>query len=145
MAKSRKARDLSEAVREGVQSLLKQKITSASNVADEVERVAIAIGKKPATLRSLLYEGKGGFDLMVAALIVAYDLNENTLDRFLEDLKGYLRKISPVSQSDKNWSELDALLSETEKVHWTEVMKAVNKIELTLANKSDIKKRSSNK
>ena len=73
---------------------------------------------------------------MVAALIVSYDIDRDHIDSFFEDLKIYLRKVSPSSPVDKNWQDLDNVLSDREKLHWTEVMKAVSKIELTLQSKT---------
>ena len=108
----------------------------SENVGAEFKRIAEVLRKKPKTIQSLIYEGKGGFDLMIAALIVSYDLDKNHIDEFFKDLKIYLKKISPSSLADKNWQALDSILSDREKLHWTEVMKAVSKIELTLQSKT---------
>ena len=129
------ARSIAEPVRKAIQSLLRQRVSASENVGAEFKRIAKALRKQPKTIQSLIYEGKGGFDLMIAALIVSYDLDKNYIDEFFEDLKIYLRKISPPSLADKNWQTLDSLLSDREKLHWTEVMKAVSKIELTLQSK----------
>ena len=130
------AQRIAEPVRRAIQSLLKQRVSASENVGAEFKRIAEVLRKKPKTIQSLIYEGKGGFDLMIAALIVSYDLDKNYIDEFFKDLKIYLKKISPSSLADKNWQALDSILSDREKLHWTEVMKAVSKIELTLQSKT---------
>lgn len=132
------AQQIAEPVRKAIQLLLKQRVSASDNVGAEFERIAAALKKKPKTVQSLIYEGKGGFDLMIAALIVSYNIDIDHIDEFFKDLKVHLRKISPSSPADKNWQDLDGVLSDREKLHWTEVMKAVNKIELTLQSKKKI-------
>lgn len=129
---------IAEPVAKALLLLFKQRVRHLAKSEDrgrinkELDRIAEIIKKRPKTLQSLMYENRGGFALRVAAVIVAYDIKPGQIEQFFEDLKLYLPKISPAKKSDLNWSELDHLVSENEKVNWTEAIKVLKRLELRL-------------
>ena len=126
------AEKMARPVGKALQLILKHQVASAPNVGNEIERIATALNRKPKTIQSLIYENKGGFSLRVAAVIKAFDLSEEQIEAFFENLTNHLKKINPIKQSDKNWIELDPILSEAEKCNWTEAIKVLKQLELKL-------------
>ncbi|MFW7379516.1 MAG: hypothetical protein ACOH5I_11955 [Oligoflexus sp.] len=112
------ARQIAEPARRAAQALLRECLKTQA----ERKRVAETLGKSLRTINSLIYEGKGGFDLMIAGLIVAYRLDENSLELFVESFNQFLRSEYTVSNLDKRWQALDKLMSEKEKERWIIVM-----------------------
>jgi 23S rRNA maturation mini-RNase III len=112
------AKDIAEPVRELMRSLLKEQLKTI----DSRKRVAEALGKSPSTLNSLLYQGKGGFDLMVSALIVALELDDASLMGFLDQIKQTVRESVPASAADKRWFALSEFIDEAEKERWVSVI-----------------------
>ena len=53
------AQSIAEPVRKAIQLLLKQRVSASDNVGAEFERIAAILKKKPKTIQSLIYEGKG--------------------------------------------------------------------------------------
>ncbi len=123
------AEKLADPIREMMRLLLKQKLSSK----DDRLRISNAIGKSLRTLESFMYEGKGGFDTAIAALIVAYDMNENNLKELMENVKAALKRDNPKIEADRLWYGLEAQgYTDKEKANWARVMGAVKKLELRL-------------
>ena len=131
-----KTKKMVNPVVQALQSLLKQRITSADNVGKEIQRVANVIKRKPETIQSLIYGNKGSLGLRVAVLMTAFHLKNDEVQDFFRNLEVYLNKITPMKQSDKNWAELDSILSEKEKCYWTEAIKVLKRLEQKLKKDS---------
>ena len=126
------AETIAEPVAKALQILLRQRVTSAPNVGKEIERIAEKLKKAPKTIQSLIYENRGGFALRVAAVIVAYNLEQSQVSSFFEDLSTHLKKISPVKKSDKKWFGLDEIMPEKEKVDWATAIEVLKKLDYRL-------------
>ncbi|MDQ3232372.1 MAG: hypothetical protein M3Q07_11170 [Pseudobdellovibrionaceae bacterium] len=118
--KKRDAKEIAEPVRSLLVELLKEQLKTT----ETKNRVAKVLGKSPSTLNSLLYQGKGGFDLIVSALIVAMQIDEDFLlslrDRFRQEVQGGL----PISDVDARWKALDKWIDEDEKGRWLSAIEA---------------------
>ena len=113
-----KAFELAMPLRLVAQKLLQERLKDKNQRA----KVAKALGKSIKTVEAALYQGRGGFDTLAAALIVAYDLEDRELEAFVKDLSQALKELEGGSEADKLWRELDKYFSEEEKVHWAKVM-----------------------
>ncbi|RYZ60499.1 MAG: hypothetical protein EOP07_00465 [Proteobacteria bacterium] len=112
------AKQIAEPAREALRNLLKGILkTQSSRIF-----VAESLGKSVRTINSLIYEGKGGFDLMLAALIVIHKLREEDITAFFKSINNYPKTQNILSESDRRWAALDDLMSESEKIKWTLVM-----------------------
>ena len=118
-----KAKHIIEPISKALLEILKEQITNAKSVGGEIKRIAHAIDRKPETIKALIYANKGSLTLKMATLIKAFHLEDEQIQSFFEDLENYLKKITPLKESDKGWMELGSILSENEKSCWIESIK----------------------
>ena len=81
--------------------------------------MAKALGKSPGAVGGMLYQARGGFDTLIAAVIIAYDLDEDAIEGFLSSA---VKHVQNRSKADKKWEENDKYYSEQEKLNWATIM-----------------------
>lgn len=120
--KSDSVRNLSAPLRKAGQGLLRELLpTQASR-----QEIAEALGISMRSINSLLYEGKGSLDLIVACLIKASALKDKDVKRILALVSDHLHTAHPVVESDRRWRQL--AFSEEEKLRWILVMELYSKV-----------------
>ncbi|MBC8553348.1 MAG: hypothetical protein H8D23_27320 [Candidatus Brocadiales bacterium] len=126
--KTAKAKEIAQPFRKVAQMLLKEKLKIRAHRA----RVAQALGKAENTIENTIYQGKGGFDTLIAALMVAYDLEDASFENMYLDLKIALKKLQERSDADKKWDSNDKYYSEMEKLNWATVMELYGELNQNL-------------
>ena len=91
-------------------------------------------GKSVGSINSLLYEGKGGFDLMIAAVISLYDLNSSALQALLDEFQAFIIKEKGNREIDRRWFNLP--ISEEDRFHWLSVIEVLSKLDYSLQKKA---------
>jgi hypothetical protein len=86
-------------IAEGLRSVLQDMLRGFVRDKAERERLAKVIGRTPAHIKQMIYQGEGGLDSWVKAFAYYYKIDLNGLD----SLKTNLRKKVPVAQSDELW------------------------------------------
>ena len=124
---STQAYKTAEPVRKFLQEILKDRIKTKS----ERETIAKKLGKSVGAVNSLLYEGKGGFDLMIAAFLTIHNLKEASLKSFFLDFKEFLQSRTGHPHSPSR--EFNALeISDEEKMHWISVIRVLSDLNYSL-------------
>ncbi len=86
-------------IADGLRSLLQEVLRDFVRDKSEREQLAKVIGRTPAHIKQMIYQGEGGLDSWVKAFAYYYKIDLNHLDGIRVDL----RKKSPVAESDKVW------------------------------------------
>lgn len=120
--KSDRVRDLSAPLRKTGQDLLKDLLPTQVLRQEIADSLDISVR----SINSLLYEGKGSLDLIVACLIKAYSLKDKDIKRILASLKDHLHANHPISEADRRWHQLP--FDEAQKLHWVTVMELYEKV-----------------
>ena len=129
---SKKKYKMAEPFRAALQLILRTKIKTKS----EREYIAKTLNVALQTINNALYEGKGGFDLLVSMLVVSYKMEDVPPEKLAGDVKTYLRKNRAASPTDQMKNELDRWMTQEEQFHWFQVGKAMKQLELSIMPKS---------
>jgi hypothetical protein len=98
-------------IAEGLRSVLQDMLRGFVRNKTERERLAKVIGRTPAHIKQMIYQGEGGLDSWVKAFAYYYKIDLDRLDTF----KTNLRKTVPLAQSDELWFRIRDHLGADEK------------------------------
>ena len=105
-----------------VRALLQTLVRAQVKTRAEKEKLAEFLGQAVSSVDAMIYYGEGGLDSWISALIYCYDLQPDAFSNFVHSYRDQLKKMKPIKESDRLWSEID--LSEDEKVYWANLISA---------------------
>lgn len=123
-------------IRAALQSLIRERVKTR----EETQRLADFLGQSVASVQSMLYQGEGGMDSWISALIFCYQLEPEKITKFLAEYKDALRRPHPARDSDKLWFGLDQFMTEDEKYYWASLIKASVRIQRDLSKRKKLTK-----
>jgi hypothetical protein len=100
--------DRAAPVRAMLQKLIHRKVKTKA----EREALAKFLGQAVSSVNGMIYEGLGGLDSWIGALIFCYKIEPKMVEKFFDEMDHFLRKSRPSSKADKLYLELSESLPE---------------------------------